>query len=429
MQAILLTIGDEILIGKTVDTNSAWMAAALNVLGVNVREILSVADSTEAITEAVQSSLERANLVLVTGGLGPTRDDITKKTLAQYFGMSLVEHQGVWEEIERLFKKWGRPVTSLSRDVALVPDGCKVMVNRRGTAPAMWFEQDGKVLVSMPGVPHEMKHLMTAHVLPAIRERYALPPVQHRHLLTAGIGESKIAERIVDLEDALPPYIKLAYLPTIGMVKLRLTGRGEDQAALGTEIQAWLEKFEARLPNYVYGYDDSSLEVAVVERLASKGWQLAAAESCTGGKISSRITRVPGCSQWFRGGVTAYSYEAKSALLGVSNQTLITFGAVSTETVREMLAGTLRVFDADVAVAVSGIAGPDGGTPDKPVGTVYIGVATKGGYLVKRVEFPGDRTVNIELSTVTAMNMVRRLLDGQFHDQLEPWPASSLQAN
>jgi len=413
METILITIGDEILIGRTVDTNSAWMAAELNVLGLAVREILSVADSGPAIVEAVERSLKRADLVLVTGGLGPTRDDITKKTLSDFFGMALVEHQGVLDEVERLLKKWGRPLNLLNRNVALMPDGAKILLNRRGTAPAMWFERNNRVLVSMPGVPHEMKHLMTEQVLPALRKRFELPPVQHRHLLTAGIGESQIAEKVADLEDALPPHIKLAYLPSLGQVKLRLTGIGAGAEALKAELQQWLDQFRARIAEFVYGLDDSSLEEGVLERLAARGWQLGIAESCTGGKIAARLTRVPGSSAWFRGGVTAYSYEAKSALLGVNPGTLARFGAVSGETVQEMLAGALRVFDADIVAAVSGIAGPDGGTDEKPVGTVYIGVATRDGVShVKRVQFPGDRAGNIEWSTVAALNMLRRLMDG-----------------
>jgi len=414
MEAILLTIGDEILIGRTVDTNSAWMAAELNVLGLAVREVVSVADERAAIEEAVARSLERAELVLVTGGLGPTRDDITKKTLADFFNMALVEHAGVLQEVERLLTKWGRPLNLLNRQVALMPEGATILLNHRGTAPAMWFERGGRVLVSMPGVPHEMKHLMTEKVLPALRKRFELPPVQHRHLLTAGIGESQIAEKVADLEEALPPHIKLAYLPSLGQVKLRLTGKGADAEALGAELQHWLDSFRGRIAEYVYGLDDSSLEEGVLERLASRGWQLGLAESCTGGRIASRLTRIPGASAWLRGGVTAYSYEAKSALLGVHPETLEKHGAVSAETVQEMLSGALQVFDADIAVAVSGIAGPGGGTPEKPVGTVYLGVATREGAVhIKRVQFPGDRAANIEWSTVAALNMLRRMMDGQ----------------
>ncbi|MBI1193946.1 MAG: competence/damage-inducible protein A [Bacteroidetes bacterium] len=413
MDVILITIGDEILIGRTVDTNSAWMAAELNVLGLTVREILSVADEGPAIVEAVERSLDRAELVLLTGGLGPTRDDITKKTLADFFGMALVEHQGVLQEVERLLKKWGRPLNLLNRSVALMPEGADILLNRRGTAPAMWFERNNRVLVSMPGVPHEMRHLMTEQVLPALQKRFELPPIQHRHLLTAGIGESQIAEKVADLEEALPPHIKLAYLPSLGQVKLRLTGKGADAQALGTELQGWLDQFRARIADYVHGLDNSSLEEGVLERLAARRWQLGIAESCTGGKIGARLTRVPGSSAWFRGGVTAYSYEAKSSLLGVNPETLAHYGAVSEQTVQEMLTGALRVFDADIAAAVSGIAGPDGGTEDKPVGTVYIGVATRDGFShVKRVQFPGDRAANMEWSTVAALNMLRRLMDG-----------------
>ncbi len=417
MHAIICTIGDELLIGRTVDTNSAWMAARLNEQGIAVREILSIADTREAIAAAVDRCLARAELVLVTGGLGPTKDDVTKKTLADHFGMRLVEHPEVLAGIERLFARWGKPVNALSRAVALVPDGCTVLMNERGTAAGMWFERDGRVLVSMPGVPYEMKHLMAERVLPRLADRFTLKPLEHRHLLTAGVGESRLAGEVEDLEGALPEGVKLAYLPTIGAVKLRLSAAAGHTA----ELEDWTARFRERVAPWLYGEGETTLAAAVVERLAARGWQLGVAESCTGGRIASRIVDVPGCSAWFRGGLAAYSYEAKTTLLGVPAAVLAEHGAVSTATVREMLAGALRVFGADAVVAVSGIAGPGGGLPDKPVGTVYIGVATRQAWYVRRFHFPADREGNIELSTVTGLNLLVRLMDGRLDGKLTAW--------
>ncbi len=418
MHAILLTIGDELLIGRTVDTNSAWMAAQLNAHGIAVREIVSIADTREAITEAVDRALERAELVLVTGGLGPTKDDVTKKTLADYFGMELVEHPEVMAAIERLFAHWGKPVSAMSRAVAQVPEGCTVLMNERGTAAGMWFERDGRVLVSMPGVPFEMKHIMLERVLPRLSQQFVTIPLIHRHLMTAGVGETRLAEEIADLEEALPPHIKLAYLPDVGAVKLRLSGTGPDVAE---ELDRHFAAFKERVGRFAYGEDNETLEAAVIRLLREKGWQLGVAESCTGGRIASRIVEVPGCSTVFRGGLAAYSYEAKTWMLGVQADTLAKHGAVSTATVKEMLAGALRVFEADAVIAVSGIAGPGGGLPDKPVGTVYIGVAHKGGWYLHKFHFPGDREGNIELSTVTGLNLMRLLLQGQLEEKLEAW--------
>lgn len=418
MQAIIVTIGDELLIGRTVDTNSAWMATQLNAHGIGVREILTVADTREAITEGVDRALQRAELVLVTGGLGPTKDDITKKTLADFFGMELVEHPEVLAAIEKLFAQWGKPVTELSRAVAQVPDGCTVLMNERGTAAGMWFERDGRVLVSMPGVPFEMKHLMLERVLPRLGQVFETEPLVHRHLMTAGVGESRLAEEIEDLEDALPPHIKLAYLPDVGAVKLRLSGIGH---GVSEELDRHFAALKERVGRYAYGEDNETLASAVVRLLREKDWHLGVAESCTGGRIASRIVDVPGCSTVFRGGLAAYSYEAKTWQLGVKAETLEARGAVSTATVKEMLAGALELFQADAVIAVSGIAGPGGGLPNKPVGTVYVGVAKKDGWYLHKFRFPGDREGNIELSTVTGLNLMRRLLEGQLEEKLQDW--------
>ena len=419
MQAILVTIGDEILIGRTVDTNSAWMAERLNAIGISVLEILSISDTADAICRAAELSLGRADLVLLTGGLGPTKDDITKATLADYFGMDLVEHDEVRANIIRLFEKWGRPVPELSNSVAKVPEGSRVFINDRGTAAGMWFEQEGKVLISMPGVPHEMKHLLGDKIMPAIQERFPGPALYHRHLMTSGIGESRIAGLVEDLEDSLPPHIKLAYLPSSGAVKLRLTGRGQSQESLVSEVDAWLNRFEERVAKYVYGHDDKSLPEAVLDKLRIMGLSLGIAESCTGGKIAARVVAVPGCSDVFMGGTVAYSNDAKVELLGVDREELETKGAVSTSTVHQMLDGAIKAFNTDCAIATSGIAGPGGGLPSKPVGTVYIGVMSPQGRLVKRFNFPGNREINMELTTVVAFTLLYRLLAGSLELERE----------
>ncbi|MFT7589019.1 MAG: nicotinamide-nucleotide amidase [Limisphaerales bacterium] len=412
MEAVLITIGDEILIGRTIDTNSAWMGSKLSEIGVNVLEIVSISDSRQAILDAVDQSLKKADLVLVTGGLGPTRDDITKKTLADYYDLSLVSDPGVQSNLERLFKKWGREIPELSKSMALVPEGCKVLINDVGTAAGMWFDRDQKVLVSMPGVPHEMKDMMRRKVLPLLQTQFKTPFITHRHIMTAGIGESRLAAKIEDLEDTLPAHVKLAYLPTTGMVKMRLSGTGENQEAIKKDVDDWTDKIATRLEKYVYGFDEMSLSGSIVEILKARNIQLGLAESCTGGLIASKIVQVPGCSKWFRGGLAAYSYEAKESLLGVSRETLNTQGAVSEECINEMLDGALKVFNADCAIAVSGIAGPDGGTESKPVGTVYIGVEVPGTRYIHRFTFPGNREMNINLSAAVGLNLLSRLLRG-----------------
>jgi nicotinamide-nucleotide amidase len=412
MQAILITIGDELLYGKTVDTNATWMAAQLSEIGIVVREKLTISDKMDVIQESVKRSLERADLILMTGGLGPTRDDVTKKALSDYFGTELEDHPEVRANLERLFRKWGREVPDASQHMSLVPRDARIFVNSVGTAAGMWFEQDRRVVISMPGVPHEMKHLMQNHILEALIQHFDRPQVLHRHIMTVGIGESRLAEKIVDLEDALPDHIRLAYLPSTGAVKLRLSASQDISAGLDSELESWVQQFSNRIGKHIYGYDGITLAEALLQRMQKANLSLGISESCTGGRIAARMVRVPGVSAYFHGGVVAYSYEAKEDLLGVPMDLLNEHGAVSTACVDKMLDGTLARFKCDLAVATSGIAGPGGGTPEKPVGTVYIGVHGPMGRKIKRFQFPGNREINTELTVIGALASLIRMLDG-----------------
>ena len=413
MHAYIVTIGDELLIGKTVDSNSAWIARELNQIGIQVREILTVSDEADHIEAALDVAILQGDIVFVTGGLGPTKDDLTKYTLAKYFNTELVLNEEVHKNLVKLFEERGYRIPEMSKKMAMVPEDCKVFINQVGTAAGMWFEIEGVVVVSMPGVPHEMKRMMSRQILPAIHEQFDTPNIYHRQVMTAGIGESRIAEKISDIEDSLPPHVKLAYLPDMGTVKLRLSAHGEDEATLKQDVDELADQIAKRIPQYVYGFDGISLEAAIGDLMRSRKYSLGLAESCTGGKIAKRIVSVPGASEYFQGGIVAYSYEMKEKVLGVKKETLDTYGAVSEECISEMLDGALKALDVDCAIAVSGIAGPGGGTPDKPVGTVYVGVATAEDQYIRRYSFPGNREINTELSSVMGMQMLKRFMLGQ----------------
>lgn len=419
MTAHLLTIGDEILIGQIVDTNSAWMSRELNLRGMRVNGKSSVGDTREAIIEGVEHAARHANVVIMTGGLGPTKDDITKKTLADMFGARMVFHQETYDRIEQYFKKIGRPVSPAMVDQATLPDTATLLANKVGQAPGMWFERAGKVFISLPGVPFEMEYLMTHEVMPRLLERFPIQPIVHRTLLTAGEGESNIARRIEAFEDALPQHIKLAYLPALGQVRLRLTGTRDGEPApdaearLSAELDAKAAELEAIIPDLVYGREEESLQQVVGNMLLEQGRQFGTAESCTGGYVAHLMTTVPGSSAYFPGAVVTYSYEMKTKLLGVKTDTLARFGAVSEEAVREMALGALDTLGVDVAVAISGIAGPDGGTPEKPVGTVWMAVSDRQRTIVQKHLFGRDRLKNIQLTGTYALNLVRRFLKGE----------------
>jgi len=417
MTAHLLTIGDEILIGQIVDTNSAWMSRELNLSGITVVSKSSVGDTRQAIIAGIEHAVSTAQIVLITGGLGPTNDDITKSTLVEMFDCQLVFHQEVYDRIAGYFQKIGRkiPVDSIGSQ-AMLPDKAIILPNKVGTASGMWFERDGTVIVSLPGVPFEMEYLMTNEVLPRLKSKFVSRPIAHRTLQTACEGESAIAKRIEAFEESLPEHIKLAYLPSLGQVRLRLTGnwRGavtpDADFLLAAELDAKKAELQALIPDLIYGTENESLQEVVGNILRQQGKQFGTAESCTGGYVAHLITLIPGASDYFPGSIVSYSYEMKSKLLGVKSTTLETYGAVSAEAVREMAEGARVTLGVDVALAISGIAGPGGGTPDKPVGTVWMAVSDARRTLVARHIFGRDRAKNIQLTGVYALNMVRKFL-------------------
>ena len=420
MTAHLLTIGDEILIGQIVDTNSAWMSRQLNLGGIAVVGKSSVGDTRQAIVAGIAHAASTAQIVIMTGGLGPTKDDITKSTLVEMFDCQLVFHQEVYDLIAAYFQKIKReiPVESV-RSQAMLPDKAVILPNKVGTASGMWFEQEGEVFISLPGVPFEMEYLMTHEVLPRLKAQFPSRPIAHRTLQTACEGESNIAKRIEAFEDSLPAHLKLAYLPALGQVRLRLTGNwpGEvtpdAEAQLGDELDAKRTELLALIPDLVFGEEEDTLQAVVGKILRQQGKQFGTAESCTGGYVAHLITLIPGSSDYFPGSVVSYSYEMKSKLLGVKTSTLETFGAVSAEAVREMAEGARNTLGVDVSLAISGIAGPGGGTPDKPVGTVWMAVSDHQRTLVAKHIFGRDRAKNIQLTGVYALNMVRKFLLGE----------------
>ena len=410
MLAEIITIGDEILIGQIVDTNSAWMAQQLNNIGIRVKQISSVSDDREHILAALVNARDRADIILITGGLGPTKDDITKKTIAEYFNVKLVENQEALDNVMDIFARYSRPLLEVNKLQAQVPENCEVILNKNGTAPGMWFDDDGKIYISMPGVPHEMMYMMEDSVLPKLKSSLKLPVIIHKTILTVGEGESFLAERIADIEDSLPAHIKLAYLPKLGQVRLRLSGYGDNEAALSTEVNKFAARIIDRVAIVVVAEEDIAIEKSILDYMGAKGLTLSVAESCTGGYISHLFTQHAGASKAFAGGAVTYSYELKEDILGVKKTTLARYGAVSEETVIEMVEGALINFKTDFALAVTGIAGPDGGTPEKPVGTVWIAVATKNKKFVKKFTFGNKRRQNIERSAVAALGMLNNLL-------------------
>lgn len=410
MLAEIITIGDEILIGQIVDTNSAWLARQLNAEGIHVQQISSVADTAAAITDALTGASGRADVILVTGGLGPTKDDVTKQTLAAYFGRGLRRDPEVLAHVTGIFQRSNRPILEINRRQADVLEGCEVLFNDRGTAPGMWITQGNKTYVIMPGVPFEMKHIMQERVLPRLRRLSGRIPIWHHTLLTGGIGESFLAEKIADIETALPAHIRLAYLPKPGLVRLRLSAAGPDLDALKRETEQLADKLKTRIGDYFLTEGDTPLESLILTAMQREGLRFSTAESCTGGDIARRMTSIPGSSAVFEGGAVTYSNALKVRLLGVKHQTLETYGAVSEKTVLEMAAGAQANFGTDYAIAVSGIAGPGGGSAEKPVGLVWIAVAGKHGVVTREHHFGKDRLINIERAGTAALLLLWRVL-------------------
>lgn len=376
MKATILTIGDEILIGQIVDTNSVAIARHLNAAGITVDEKRSVGDDADRIAEAVREACSRCEVVVLTGGLGPTQDDITKKTLAALYGSPLHEDTRVAEHVRRMLEARGIAFNALNRAQAFVPDCCQVLFNVHGTAPGMWFERDGHVVVSLPGVPFEMEHLMQDQVMPRLKDRFALRSIVHRTMITSGLAESMLAERIEAWENALPPHLHLAYLPSPGTVRLRLSAYDVDEAEAVGEIDARFEELRRLIPHHFIGFERASLQELVHGILTERRLTLATAESCTGGQIAARFTAMPGASAYFRCGVVAYANDTKTNLLGVDAALIARYGAVSEQVARQMAEGARRLAGSDYAVATTGIAGPTGGSEAKPVGTVWIAVAS-----------------------------------------------------
>jgi len=410
--ASIITIGDELLIGQVVDTNSAWMSQQLNNIGVWVHHRVAVGDVREDIWNALDEESKRSDIILITGGLGPTADDITKPLLCEYFGGNLIMHQPTLDHVTYLFEhvfKRPMPLLDRNRRQAEVPDVCTVLKNNNGTAPGMLFEKDAKIFISMPGVPHEMQGIMKDHVFDLIKQHYDMLHIGHRTLLTAGQGESMLAEMIKDCEEKLPSYIKLAYLPNYGMVRLRLTGTGEKEA-IEKELDEQFAILKDLVKEYLVVDEDIPMHEVIGRMLKAKGKNLTTAESCTGGYIAHLITLIPGSSNYFYGSIVSYDNTIKENILQVKKETLQQFGAVSEETVIEMARGVLKLMQTDYAIAVSGIMGPDGGSKEKPVGTVWIAVGNDQKIETKKLWFRFDRKRNIELTSINALNMLRLFL-------------------
>ena len=408
----IITIGDEILIGQIVDTNSAWMAMELNKRGFELAQITSVHDETDHIVESLNMALKRADVILFTGGIGPTNDDITKQTLSTYFNSKLVFNESVLQNINRLFSsRPGFKMNDLTRAQAMVPDNCTVIQNPVGTAPVMWFEKEGKVIVSMPGVPYEMKHAMSNEIIPRLQSHFNTPVLLHKTILVYGFPESTLALKIADWENDLPEFISLAYLPNSGIIKLRLSGLSDDMLVLEFSMNQQIDKLSQLLGSAIVGYEDIPIEQIVGNILIEQGKMVATAESCTGGNIAHSFTSIPGSSNFYKGSLVAYSNDVKINILQVSADEIEENGAVSQIVVEQMATGVRKLLKSDVAIATSGIAGPGGGTVDKPVGTVWIAVCSEDTLLSREFHFGSLREQNIIRATQASILMLKEILE------------------
>jgi nicotinamide-nucleotide amidase len=410
MEAEIITIGDELLIGQVVDTNSAFIATELNKAGINVYQITSIPDKKDRILNSLEEAKNRVDLVLLTGGLGPTNDDITKNILAGYFNSKLVRNEEVVTSIKNILEKRDVIVNERNLEQADLPDNCEIIFNHFGSASGMWFVKDNVQFISMPGVPFEMKEMLIKQIIPELIKRNKLPVILHKTILTQGIAESVMAEKIKYWEASLPSNIRLAYLPSPGILRLRLSGSNGNRDQLNKEFNKQVEFLKKLLPENIFGYDDDKLEEIIGKLLKKKHQTLSAAESCTGGNVSQLITSVPGASDYFKGSVVAYSNEIKQSVLNVSGETLMNYGAVSQQTVKEMAEGVRKLYHTDYAFAVSGIAGPGGGTAEKPVGTVWIAIASAKEVITRLFHFGDNRGRNIQRATITTLNLLRKEL-------------------
>ena len=408
MKAEIITIGDEILIGQTVDTNSAYMGKELNAIGVTVSRITSIRDTREEIIQSIREAQARVDLIILTGGLGPTKDDVTKFALCEFFNTDLIVYPEIEKYIRGIFEKRNRPILEVNLKQAELPRDCDIIPNKIGTASGMWFERSGKVVVSMPGVPYEMKYLMQNGVLGKIQETFKTPTVLHKTVMTTGAGESFLADKIVDWENSLAKEdIHFAYLPSSGIVKIRLSIISEDREAAQERIDRKVMELLQLIPNYVYGFDDLPLEKAVGDILLENNLTVSTAESCTGGFVAHLLTSIAGSSAYYLGSILSYANEIKQQELGVRNSDLERFGAVSAQVVEQMAMEVRNKMKTDYSIATSGVAGPDGGSEEKPVGFVWIAVASKDGVVSKSFNFENDRGRNIQRASIAALNMLR----------------------
>lgn len=411
-KAYIITVGDELLIGQVTNTNASWISNLIAAQGIKVIEQRVVADNQLQMLDALKDAHKIANIIIVTGGLGPTKDDITKDALSEFFHTPLKFNRKVYERIERIFEKRGREVTEAHKKQCYLPESASLLENKMGTAPGMRFEKNEVITYSIPGVPYEMRYIMQEHIIPEVTSLENDKVVRSRTLLTVGKGESDIAKQIEHIENALPTNIKLAYLPSLGQVRLRLTVEGAEYEKVLEELESWTGKIKNELGSIIFGEGEENLALVLQKKCILKGLRLATAESCTGGNIAHQITSNEGSSDYFEGGIIAYSNKLKKSLLNVPDATLKEKGAVSEETVIAMVKGALDTLQVDIAVAVSGIAGPGGGTEEKPVGTIWLAAGDRNRVISEKLFLGKDRAANIEYSTVMALNLVRRFLMG-----------------
>lgn len=410
MKAEIITIGDELLIGQVIDTNSAWLGQQLSLLGISLYQRTACGDTKEQILACLHDAELRSDIIIITGGLGPTKDDITKQTLCEYFKTNLVTNDKVLAMVTSIFKNRNMPMLDINLHQAMVPKNSKVLWNRSGTAPGMWFDVNNKIFISLPGVPFEMKVIFEEEAIPLLKQKFELPTIYHRTLQTCSIGESFLAEKIKNLEENLPNYIKLAYLPSVGTVRLRLSAHGNNKEQLIHEVELICKQFYARIGEYIYGEGDDNLSQVVGSLLKEKNKTLATAESCTGGFIAHQITAIAGSSNYYKGSIVSYDNKIKSQELNISDDILKNDGAVSEACVKQMANSILKKFDVDYAIATSGIAGPDGGSVEKPVGTVWIAIANKNEVIAKKFNMGDNRERTILRTSLMALDMLRKMI-------------------
>ena len=408
MKAAIVTIGDEILIGQIVDTNSSYIAKALDKIGIATHEMLSISDDKQHILDTFHSLQNKVEVVIVTGGLGPTKDDITKKTFCDYFQDSLVENEAVLAHVKSIIEGfYKRPITQINREQALVPTKAKVIFNQVGTAPGMWMEKENTVFISLPGVPYEMKYLIDNEVIPNLVQKFERPYIVHQTIMTYGRGESMIAEQIEDWENNLPHFIKLAYLPSPGKVRLRLTARGGNEELLKNEIKQQVEKLDLLIGDVIVGYnEDEPIEVVLGRLLTKNNLTISTAESCTGGKIAATLTAVSGASNYFKGSVVSYATETKINVLGIDNEFVEKYGVVSTEVASEMVKSVQKIMTSDYAIATTGNAGPTKGDAQADLGIVYVAIATPNAVFVEEFNFGQPREKVIDRAVSKALELI-----------------------